>query len=109
MQPEHRIKGGVIKLSHVPYVPANLSVDRIVDIFKAGVGTWFVNLPYVIAKGRKILVVGIIHQNIDRALEARELRGHGVKNLVFFGRGLDRCCRAGIPEGCWPFVVLLSF
>lgn len=84
MEPKHRIKSSIIKLGHMSRISTNLTVNGIMDVFKTGIGTWFIDLPHMVTECCKILVVRIIHQNVDGALKTRELRSHGIEYLAFF-------------------------
>jgi hypothetical protein len=59
-------------------------MNGIVDVFQASVTTRLIDLPGMIAEGGEVFVIRIVHQDIDGALEASELRGHGVEDLAFF-------------------------
>lgn len=91
VKPEDRIESRVIKLRHMAHVTSNGNVDGIVEIFDTGECARLVLLPYMIAEGCKVFVVRIIHQNIDIALQALELRFHCCEDLIILrGRvGLD--------------------
>ncbi len=91
VKPEHRIESRVIKLRHMAHVTSNGNMDGIVEILDTGKCTRAVLLPYMITEGCKVLVVRIIHQDIDVALQALELRFHCCEDLVILrgGIGLD--------------------
>ena len=106
MEPENRIKRRVVNLGHVSQISTHSPMNRIVDIFQTSKCTRFVVFPGMIAECCKVLVVGIIHEDVDISLQGIKLGAQRSKHLILLCSGVWIGGVGGIPQGHWPFLEL---
>jgi hypothetical protein len=72
MKPEHRIERSIVELCHMSSISSHFAMYGVVNIFQTSKGSR-IRLPDMIAECSEALVVRIVHENVDVALERIEL------------------------------------
>ena len=107
MKPEDRVECCIVNIAHMTIIATDFAVNAVVDVLNAAIGAGRIRCPLMIAESSKILVIGIIQDEVDVGLVAFELIGYGIEDLIFLGLCIAGA-RSRIAKSAWPFIVLFQ-